>query len=531
MALAEDNPYNWMKHTARVEVRRSELGPVLEALRKGAGIWVLGGRGMGKSILLKQVEAELAARADTRVVRIASAPTDLDVHVMHRALAKALGREPSSTSDNTELLRDYLTEPDAPARLVLLYDEFERYARKNGREAPGRHFFNDLETARRELDGLGIVAAGSLGVFLFRDVLGSSFLSRAVRVVMSPFERAALVELTAPFHDRAEPLADDALDALWLASGGNPALVTYGLEELWSVAPGDRTSAAIAHAYTRFQADHADFLQDVEKSFADPSLSDVPRRAWDVVQRSDSPIPRAELTAAMAGSRGALNLDLRDVLHMLQAAGLVHLDDAPGATARVAVRPIPSILSLPQAAPEAPDLTTELREHLELLLVRMHAASADFYRSRAGEEDSGRRALVPESVFTAYLALGLELASWRVEREAQSVTGRTDLKLEREGRGGYAVVEVKIWGRRDYRDAQRQIEGYWSRDVVAAAVVMLTDATVPDWSERYRAECLPGVEASKLAAAAPLAGWSARGVTADGLATSVDHVLLRLPRR
>ena len=69
MAETPSNPYNWQKHTARVEVRREQVTPLVEAMLHGAGAWALGGRGMGKSILLKQVEEELKRRGDTHVKR------------------------------------------------------------------------------------------------------------------------------------------------------------------------------------------------------------------------------------------------------------------------------------------------------------------------------------------------------------------------------------------------------------------------------------------------------------------------------
>lgn len=78
----------------------------------------------------------------------------------------------------------------------------------------------------------------------------------------------------------------------------------------------------------------------------------------------------------------------------------------------------------------------------------------------------------------------------------------------------------------------RQIAGYWSSDVVAGAVVMLTDAEISNWPETYQRECL-GTEVAEVDEdpGSPVrARLSASGATPDGLTTHVDHFLLRLPR-
>ncbi|MCP4654411.1 MAG: hypothetical protein GY856_03220 [bacterium] len=50
-----------------------------------------------------------------------------------------------------EIFESYFSRDDAPERLVLLFDEFDRYAEKGepSSQPPGRGFFNDLEAARR----------------------------------------------------------------------------------------------------------------------------------------------------------------------------------------------------------------------------------------------------------------------------------------------------------------------------------------------------------------------------------------------
>jgi hypothetical protein len=95
------------------------------------------------------------------------------------------------------------------------------------------------------------------------------------------------------------------------------------------------------------------------------------------------------------------------------------------------------------------------------------------------------------------------------------------------------IVEVKIWGRNDYREAHRQVEDYWTSEVAAGAVVQLTDAELPDWSERYRRECLDANEVEeRVVTGSPIrARWTCTSSTTDGMDVEVEHFLLRLARR
>jgi hypothetical protein len=228
---------------------------------------------------------------------------------------------------------------------------------------------------------------------------------------------------------------------------------------------------------------------------------------------------------------GVLRLDLVDVLDLLQAAALVRVSGAPVTDDPVAVAPILSILSLPLAISPVRPLRERLPYDLEILLGQLHTLGADFYR--AGSGNRGKE-LVPEAVFSAFLALGLQASGWQVEREAQSAAGRTDLKVRRDGTDGSGVVEVKIWRRNDYREVQRQVESYWTGGVVAGAVVMVTDAAITEWAALYRRECIPaGVEVieSDCPGSPVTARFACASTTADGLPAAVNHFLLRIPRR
>ena len=522
------NPYDWQRHRPASPIPRPDLDVVLDCLRRGGGAFVLGGRGMGKSVFLRQVQEELERSPGVQAVLFPAPPPELTVRACLEALARKLGVPLENASNPYELLEEYLGRHGSVLQLVLIYDEFDGYA-KSPSDPPGRAFFNSLEAARREDPRIAILTAGSIGVFLFRDVLGSDFLSRASRFRLSPFELTEVEMLAEPFTRRGVSLPEEALELLYLATGGHPGLVTYGLQELWDAESA--TSSLVAEAFGRFRNVHREFLRDVQRSFSDPSLSEAPQQVLDLIWRSPGSVPRARLQEACRVLSGVLRLDLVDVLDLLQAAALVRVSGAPVTDDPVAVAPIPSILSLPLAISPVRPLRERLPHDLEILLGQLHALGTDFYRTGSG---SRGKELVPEAVFSAFLALGLQASGWQVEREAQSAAGRTDLKVRRDGSDGSGVVEVKIWRRNDYRQVQRQVESYWTGGVVAGAVVMVTDVVITEWAAIYRRECIPAgvaVTESDCPGSPVTARFACVSTTADGLPTAIDHFLLRIPRR
>ena len=526
------NPYHWQSHHPDVRIERAEVGAAAAVVCEGGGGVVLGGRGMGKSVFLSQLRDELAGVPHTHVVVIPAPPPELTVRAAIDLLADALALAPGAIS--TRKLFDAWFEREGKSeQLVLLFDELDRYAVRSdtGAEPVGRGFFHDLEIARRALPGLGILAAGSIGVFVFRDALASSFLARAAHFELGPFSREQSAALAAPFGHRGTPLGEDVLDALYLATGGIPALATYGLQSLWKLERRAETGD-VTDAYARFREVHHEYLDDLLSSLQEPRLSEAPARVWQRIRELPGPLPRAQLERALTPATGALRLSLADVLRLLRAVGLIRVEGSVVSDDPVVAHPISNLLNLPAAAPPEGDLRHHFLRDLRLLLGRLHRSSVDFFR----RDRSGGMTLVPESVFAAHLALGFELLGWRCEREAQRGAGRTDLLMRRNGVDRVLVVELKIWGRNGYREAHRQVLSYNTDDVVAAAVVQLTDAELDDWPERYTRDCLAplGVtpERQPDQAGSPVrAHITASSTTRDGQEVLVDHLLLRLPRR
>ena len=529
------NPYNWRQHQPAIEIVRPNLAEVAEALLQGASGVLLAGRGMGKSVFLRQLESSLSAREDVRTVLFPVPPAGRSVNGWLRALARRLGSPVEDPLDPHEVIEACLAAEGAPRRIVLLFDEFDRYAGTpaslSAAEHPGRDFFNSLEAMRRDFEPVGILAAGGIGVFVFRDVLGSSFLARADKVRVATFASAEIERLARPFADAGRALAGDVLEALQLLTGGNPALVTYGLQGLWEIPVP--TARDVATVFTRFEERQAEFLRDFQLSFASDNLSQAPGRVWQLVQEGPGEVSQKELTEACSGADDILRLNGADVLDLLESSGLVQRTGSLRADP-VTVRPVASLLTLPSSPASGPasSLTARLADDLGLLLGRLHGASADFYRP--GRDGGGKR-LVPESVFSAYLALGFELLGWQAEREAQRGAGRTDLLLRWNGSRELAVVEVKLWGRNDFRHVQRQVESYWTPGVEAAAVVMLSDAPPEDWPGAYLDRCLQGRAADDVrvreVAGSPVRARISCAALAGGAGLRTDHFLLPLAGR
>lgn len=404
-----NNPYDWTQQNPQVEIPRPELSGAVEGLLRGRSFILLAGRGMGKSVFLRQLQRELEGSSDVRVFLFPEPPIEMTARSCLRQLGRKLGVETEGMDHANEVFDEYLSR-DVPRNVVLLFDEFDRYGRlpKDELESrPGRDFFNSIEAMRRSPPRSGVVgvlAAGSIGAFIFRDVLGSPFVDRARRALISPFDRDQIAVLAGPFAERGRELPVDVREALLVASGGNPALATYGLGELWSLDDPDERD--VTAAFTDFLEVNRDFVRGVQLSFSNPQLSDAPRKVWDLIRRSGGTVSRDDLEAACGPPAGLLQLDYGDVLTLLKAAGLIRITGSMRAD-EVVVRPITSILNLPSRPANGSRLRERLGQDLESLLFRLHVSSADFFRP--GKDAQGKR-LVPESVFAAFLVLGLELS-------------------------------------------------------------------------------------------------------------------------
>jgi hypothetical protein len=177
-------------------------------------------------------------------------------------------------------------------------------------------------------------------------------------------------------------------------------------------------------------------------------------------------------------------------------------------------------------------VTKELRDRLfrdlTAILSGMHRWSPDFFRLG---HDGAAGELVPESALNALVGMCLEPLGWAVEREALQGAGRRDLKITRRGRA--AVVEIKRWGRNDYKEMQRRLESGWGPGVFAAVAIMIHDGETATLVAGYRATCLsrPGLEVASVPVPAPiLRHYRVHSTTDDGFHAPFDHLLVRIRR-
>lgn len=523
------NPYRWDGPMASINVVRAALvAAAREHLLEGRGVLMLAGRGMGKSIFLTQLEAALSTDPTVKVVRLPEAPViDRTIEGCLRVLAEALGLAPSPMRDVRAMMKEFLSAHPDIGSVCLLYDEVDQYNTLVDGEPLSRRLFNHLETARKELGCLGVIAVGGIGLFRMRSIDASPFVSRAARLHLAPFTRDELRELAEVFLSQHPDADDDLLDALALMSGGNPALAVYGLQSLWSRAAP--SVDALREVYARFHDEQREFVRVFRKSVSDALLSDAPTRALEAVWAHPGAVPLSRLRNACREAEGELRLDPPDVIEVLECAGLARREGSISLDP-LCVWPVATVLNLRDSARVHSTLQEQLRADLSTALLQLHALAADFFRA----PKSGGKELVPESVFAAFVALTLRLLGWSsVEREALQVTGRTDVKATHPRfRDESVVVELKIWGRNNYQLVHQQVAGYHASNTRAAAAVMITDASTSSWDSDYERDCLGACSAvSRRPPSPPLvAAFEARSTTADGIAVCVDHHLLRLPR-
>jgi hypothetical protein len=531
--VGAENPYDWTLPKAPITIERSSVDSAVELLLAGRGALLLAGRGLGKSRFVTDVKERLERDRSVKVLRYREPPAfEHSLSATLRKVTRDLGVDVREVESFDVVLRMFFEANEGYDRVCLLFDEVDQYAVPDGGEPLGRRLFNHLESCRQELDGrLGILAVGGVGAYHLRSANASPFTARAKRLWLSPFTVDEIRQLARPFLTDGRPLDDDVILALFNASGGNPALVTFGLQSVWhraAVCVSD-----IVDAFGRFAEVHSDFVDAFRRSAMSRDFSVAPELVFRAIARAGGTIPWASLIAQCPSDLDAAAfVSLDDTLDILACAGLIAITGSSRSDPVVA-RPIQSVLTLPMhVARSAPtSLQAQLVTDLERLLVHMHTVSPDFFHGKKGEA----KQIVPEAVFCATLAIALRQMGCTVEREATHGAGRTDLKASHPVFADeYAIVELKIWPRNDYEKIHSQVESYWSRDVTAAACVMISDRDAGGWADEYIAKCLADgrLTVTPSVPQPPIVGsFDVRSTTPDGVPAVVRHELLRLARR
>ena len=546
----EPNPYDWQGESKPFVGREALLEHAVTTCLEGDGVFLLlGTRGMGKSVFLAHLEAELRKSPELEIVSFsgppfAAGPTrvadDILLTLLDRLLecAKRRGRtgaefesqlrELTKKRQLRELFDAYLSGlSDEAERIVLIYDELDRYAESTA----GRDYFNALEDARKKLDKrLVVVAAGGLGMLSLKTILGSSIFTRAVRKILEPFHDDELEELAEPFRKRGVDLtATDLLATLRLLSGGNLALATYGLQSLWGVE--EPSVASLSAAFERFRDDHHDFIASIRGAIFGFDESEIPFHVWQTLKKTGGALTRAEL--ASIRQRGSVKgaIENKDILDMLRAGGFIQMVDAAWKADPIIAHIIPSILSFDVLEQVSSLDTLQAQLHAEIVdaMADIHRMTPAYY-VQGNKKTNETKKLVPEASFQATLAAYLSARGWKVELEAMSGAGFADITARHPRFGEeQAKVEVKIWPRR-VGTIHEQITSYFTKGVTALATLVIADLKDPSWNDDYESQCLTG-RADGPSTWRPLelplegyfeARWKAR---------FVEHFLLRLPSR
>lgn len=515
------NPYRWQHDRPEHIVARGDLVAAIEAhLRRGVAVKLVGGRGMGKSVLLRQLEARFVGEPDTRVAFVPGPPEEGTLPACVRDIAARL-RLGELSRTSMDAVMEAAVEQGA-RRLILIADEADQYVLLGPAGEFARSWFNRLEALRKAWAGqVAVVIAGGLGILHLAHVLGSGLLSRAEACVVEPFGLADLRELAAPFTARGVLLGDEALATLAALSGGNPALATFGLERLWELG-GDPVQVLRAE-FGEFASRHGDFLRAMHDAVSHRGLVAAPGRILSEVRQSSARISQDRLRALCAEDESPV--DVAQAVQLLRAAGLVRVSGSIYADP-LPIYPIASIANLPTEAAAAPDPRDRLDADIAAILGQMHRFGRDFH---------GKDRLLEEQVFSSLLAVGLALLGWQeVVREAVQAAGYPDLRvrLTQEGSRSHAIIEVKLWPRNDYDETQQQVDAYRVSDTHHAAVVVFGTRKVAGWAKDYEDACLAGCSFVRQPTPPDLVGsWRVEAADAAGVSRRTQHFVVQIPKR
>ncbi len=513
------NPYRWQHDAPEWPVERTAvLDPIVRSLRGGLAVKLVGGRGMGKSVLLKQVRTRLESMAGVCVVYIPTPPEEFAISGLVEDLASRLGVEvpPGSSLD---ALMATITEKGV-SQLVLLIDEIDQYVLRDGDVTRG--WLNRLEGIRKAwIDQFAVVVAGGLGLLHVTHVLGSGLLSRAEPALARPFDLDELRALATPLQERGLLVGEDLVTTLAGLSGGNPALATFGLQRVWEA--GVTSPKVLEEGFATFQDRHRDFVRAVHDGVSHKGMVRAPGRVLALARHDGGALTQARLRAACAGDDPPV--DVPQALQLLEAAGLVRVHGSPIAEP-ARVHPVSSILNLAFDMPAVADPIEDIVNTIATVLAAIHRFGRDFH----GKDD-----VLPEAVFSSILAVALASRGWsEVDREAVQAAGYTDLRVRLRGAAldGHVLVEAKIWPRNDIDDVQQQLDDYRVADTRHGIVIVFGKRKEEGWRDEYEARCLAGRAFALVEHSGDLIGhWRVDEVRADRSVRRTDHFLVQVPKR
>jgi hypothetical protein len=464
-----ENPYRSDRVAEAIFVGRQALITELcAAVRSGRNAVraVMGGRGMGKSSLTKQIELRLAPHA---LAIVASGTVQRVASQIGGALGVNLG-----AVDPAEVLAA-ATKQHAKGRVVILLDEIENVLG----DPEGRGFLDNLREAYERADGrLALIVLGGTAV---RDLLedqASPFLrimGAGIHTIrgLEREEAAELLRLPLGLE-----IPEDIVDALWVETAGHPWLLQMFMEYAVEAAPS--LTEVVAHIPAALRRAE-ERLQDAGFRPWWGNLRDRGQDVYRRVVRQASAVPRAQWVHCFGA-------DPRPWLDVLASTGLVFLDEetviARGALfQRWVEQNHPEEPPAPQLAQDSLGnwLTAVGVDAFEHLIVRALAAWARAtveFPAAALKHDAraaGNGELHSEAFFQMHAIVALLQHEHDITAEPEALSmkraGRSDIKVRsRHDLTRRACVEFKIFGRDD-GDVVKQVIGYAALGDTFAAVV------------------------------------------------------------
>lgn len=448
--MTTQSPYNWSTGCTH-EVHRSGLvDEICRGLVRGEGVLLRAGPGMGKSAIVEQCRRQLLPLNDTQVVTVPSSVAHSPVlQACFERLCSALGV--SFDMDIETVLREW--DQRHGGFLCLLLDDVGALDRQE--QGAAAAWLSVLEAGRRSHRNLGLLAVGGAAMRDSPTAYGSPFASRARPVTVRPMSQVETSLFLAPLSKRRQ-ISLDATCTAHTLSGGVPAVLAYLCQELW-VGDGPVSSVEVGDLVDRFARDHRPFISSVWRQLQREPLGVRSRKAYEAIRANPSPSSLWRSLEQLAARDGVF-VDPRDLVDALVGSGLA-AEEASGS-----VRVTSSILALPEWVP--PATGSSATQILNTVLSDLPRLAPDF--RRVGGE------IVPESVFSAFLTAALRQSGHVAEREAIEGAGRTDIKYSGHDVVGHGIVEVKIWGRNDYRNIDQQVRSYFTSETSEALAVMIT---------------------------------------------------------
>lgn len=511
--------------------RDAELAAAVRAITSGrqALMAFMGGRGMGKSSLLRAIEARVSAEPGIAVLRFDRPPRD--PKVLAQKLCSVVGG--SASPDDLTTLGPALRVAGQP-RLCVLIDEIEVLL-----DAPlGSDLLENLRVAYEN-------APGSLAVLVF----GGSKLRKLLASDASPFLRTARLfalhglSLDATAKLMREPFAlalgEDIVARVWADTNGHPLLLQRTMERTVDEVSDGSSEAATILVRVAGSTDPDDTLFGLWWE----NIAPEGQRVFEKLVAEPAGV-RDEDAARVLGNRPFEQLEVLESTGVARRNGGLTLPRGE-LFRRWFER---NHRRRPTAAEQTRGVADELwravgavgnfeQSVIDGVAVWFHAMlEFPAYALREVPGGSGNDLLQEEDYFQLSLVQALRQRGYVVEAEALSVgrKDRSDVKVRGAQPGERACGEMKRWAGTPstYKRIVDQVIGYaMPTDTFAFAVMV--DRIARPLAPVYLRDCIPRDAVHRLP---PLGGREVRipAFVTEHLRTNaqplrVYHFLLQLP--